>query len=462
MNDDEYLTSVREQYENYPYPARLPEDEKRTLFVNPVDHLGNISHYCYAGKRDFRKGARLLVAGGGTGDAVMFLGEQLRDTDAEIVYLDLSHASMEVARARAKVRGLTNITWHQRSLLELPNMDIGTFDYINCCGVLHHLKDPVKGLNALASVLDEHGAMDIMVYAQYGRTAIYQMQELMRMINRGENNLQQCVDNTHTAIAELPKENWYKRDEQRWTGDLEDLGDIEVYDLFLHSQDRAYTVPQIYRWLDECNLNMAGFSGFSGQKLKYAVDTYARDEKFRDLVSQLPVEQQQAIAELMNGNIKTHTFYVSKQKNTLADHMDFNLVPFYSFTFAPPEALFNDFSKNPTKALEINLGNKIGSLKLEQAAYTRHILRYLNGMRSLGEIVQCIKDDFVTDSEVFNENEMLADYNALFEKFNLYELIFMRAKDIKPYKNYDQLVAETLKRHAPVMKSTGISYSYTM
>jgi len=463
MNDDEYLTSVREQYENYPYPTRLPEDEKRTLFVNAADHLGNISHYCFAGKRDLRDGARFLVAGGGTGDIVMFLGEQLRDTNAEIVYLDLSQASMEIARERADIRGLTNITWHQRSLLELPNMDVGKFDYINCCGVLHHLEDPVKGLNALASVLSEEGAMNIMVYAQYGRTAIYQMQELMRLVNKGIRDLQQCVDNTHLIIAELPEENAYKRDEARWKGDIDDLGDIEVYDLFLHSQDRAYTVPQVYKWLNDCDLNMVSFTGFSGQKLKYIADTYVRNEKLRDLIDKSSIEHQQSIAELMNGNIKTHTFYVNKQKNTIADHMDFNLVPFYSFTFAPPEVLFNDLSKNTTKAIELNLGKQISSLKLDQAKYTRYILRYLDGNRSLCEIVQCIKDDFSNnDDQSFNEVSMLADYNDLFEKFNSYELMFMRAKDIKIYKNHDQLVAETIKRHAPTISSPGISYSFQM
>ncbi|HEB87246.1 MAG TPA: class I SAM-dependent methyltransferase [Gammaproteobacteria bacterium] len=305
MNSDEYLASVREQYENFPYPKRPPEDEKRTLFVTTTEHIGNISHYCFGGKRDLRDGARCLVAGGGTGDAALFLSEQLRNTNAEVVYVDLSRASMGIAHERAEVRGLTNITWLQRSLLELPDMDIGTFDYINCCGVLHHLDDPVKGLNALSSVLKEEGAMGIMVYAQYGRTAIYQMQELMRLINTGENNLQQCIDNTHLTIAELPEDNWYRRDEARWKGDLEELGDIEAYDLFLHSQDRAYTVPQVYNWLDECHLNLVSFTGFTGHKLKYIAGTYVRNKKLQSLIDKTPIDQQQSIAELISGNIKT-------------------------------------------------------------------------------------------------------------------------------------------------------------
>ena len=447
MYNDEYLSSVREQYENYPYPTRSPADEKRNLYVSAAGHIGNISHYCFSGNRDLRDGARCLVAGGGTGDAVMFLGEQLHGTNTEIVYVDLSQASLNIARERAKARGLTNITWHQRSLLELQKMDIGKFDFIDCCGVLHHLEDPVKGLNVLKSVLSDDGAINIMVYGQYGRTAIYQMQELMRLVNHGEVNLQKCVDNTHLIIADLPADNWYKRDEARWKSTINKLGDIEVYDLFLHSQDRAYTVPDIYEWLDTCGLNMVGFTGFTGQKLKYAPDTYIKDERLRNLVNKETIERKQAIAELMSGNIKTHTFYVSIKQNTVANHLDHDMVPYYSFSFAPPEQLFNSLSADTTRSFTLDLGGNFASLKLIQKEYTRHIMRYLDGNRSLGEIIQCIKDSFSSDSNnKFNEENMITDFDELFKKFFSYELMFVRSKAIKPYKNHDQLITDSRKR----------------
>ena len=40
---------------------------------------------------------RALVAGGGTGDATIFLAEQLRHTDAQVVHLDMSSASIAIA-----------------------------------------------------------------------------------------------------------------------------------------------------------------------------------------------------------------------------------------------------------------------------------------------------------------------------------------------------------------------------
>ena len=139
---DKTSQTVRRQYEDYPYPHRDPEDERKRLVWTAVATLETMNHYCFKGRRDFRKGFRALVAGGGTGDGSIWLAEQLKTTDATIIHLDMSKASINIAKARAKIRGLTNITWIQGSLLDLPTMGFKPFDYIDCVGVLHHLNDP--------------------------------------------------------------------------------------------------------------------------------------------------------------------------------------------------------------------------------------------------------------------------------------------------------------------------------
>src|SRR5450830_1188702 len=177
------LAEVRSQYEALPYPPRKPSEERQRLLRTWLEDLAMMNHYCYAGRQDFRHGFRILVAGGGTGDATIFLAEQLKDTDAEIVHLDFSTASISIARERAAIRKLNNITFLHDSLLNMPSLDLGKFDYINCSGVLHHLADPDLGLKALRSVLKEDGAIGLMLYATIGRTGVYQMQELMRLVN---------------------------------------------------------------------------------------------------------------------------------------------------------------------------------------------------------------------------------------------------------------------------------------
>ena len=52
----------------------------------------------------------------------------------------------------------------QGSLLDCKEMEIGEFDYVDSCGVLHHLPDTEAGFKALDSVLKPDGGMGIMVY----------------------------------------------------------------------------------------------------------------------------------------------------------------------------------------------------------------------------------------------------------------------------------------------------------
>lgn len=249
-----YLPKVRSQYESLPYPPRNPQDEHKRLVQTWLEDLPMINHYCFAGRQSFQNGFRALVAGGGTGDATIYLAEQLRAigaVNAEVVHLDMSHASLLVAQERARIRGLTNIAWVHYSLLSLPALGLGKFDYINCSGVLHHLADPDLGLRVLRSVLKDDGAIGLMVYATTGRTGVYQMQALMRLVN-GTGTDQEADDkrklaNTRELLGSLPASNWFMRGEELHHDHL--LGDAGIHDLLLHSQDRAYSVGELFDWL---------------------------------------------------------------------------------------------------------------------------------------------------------------------------------------------------------------------
>ena len=138
------MDEVRAQYEALPYPPRDPRDEAIRLITGTPSHILEINHYLFSGRLNFMRPFRALVAGGGTGDACIMLAQQLADRrcPGEVVYLDISTASRQICEGRAKARGLRNINFLTGSLLDLPSMPIGQFDYIDCTGVLHHLPDP--------------------------------------------------------------------------------------------------------------------------------------------------------------------------------------------------------------------------------------------------------------------------------------------------------------------------------
>src|ERR1700742_1414545 len=132
MTVSQPLDEVRAQYEALPYPPRDPREEALRLITGTPSHILEVNHYLFAGRLNFNRPFRALVAGGGTGDGSIMLAQQMGDRRcaAEVVYLHLSTASRAVCEARAKARGLRNITFHTGSLLDLPTMGLGAFDYI--------------------------------------------------------------------------------------------------------------------------------------------------------------------------------------------------------------------------------------------------------------------------------------------------------------------------------------------
>ena len=52
---------------------------------------------------------------------------------------------MKIAKERAKIRQLDNIVWINDWIENIPQLGLGKFDFIECGGALHHLKDPLAG-----------------------------------------------------------------------------------------------------------------------------------------------------------------------------------------------------------------------------------------------------------------------------------------------------------------------------
>jgi ubiquinone/menaquinone biosynthesis C-methylase UbiE len=170
--------AVQAHYKAYPYPARDPADEANRQIEGSPSRLPEIEHYLFGGRAP--DPFRALIAGGGTGDAAIMLAQHMmtRGLAGEVVWLDMSDAARAVAKARAAARGLTNIRFVSGSLLEARAAVGDGFDYVDCCGVLHHLDEPETGIQALRDVLRDDGGMGVMVYGAIGRRGVSDMQAL--------------------------------------------------------------------------------------------------------------------------------------------------------------------------------------------------------------------------------------------------------------------------------------------
>lgn len=314
------MDPVKRQYEAYPYPARDPADEKKRLIVGSPSRPREIDHFIFKGRRDWSAPFRALVAGGGTGDAAIMLAQLLADAEvpAEILYLDMSVASRRVAEARAAARGLANIRFETGDLLTAPER--GSFDYIDCCGVLHHLPDPQAGFDALAAALTDDGGLGGMVYAPHGRSGVYQLQAALKPLTDGQTPEAQ-VAVARAVLEALPPSHPFLRNPL-----LQDHRDSDagLYDLLLHSRDRAYEANDLIDALTSAGLRLAGFA----QPALYAPETYL-GASLAAPAAGLPYAARATLAERISGSLRKHVFYAvpAARGDTLAIASDAEALP---------------------------------------------------------------------------------------------------------------------------------------
>lgn len=423
---DNHLPHVREQYEALPYPPCDPEDDHRRLATTWLEDLAMINHYGFAGRQSFRQGFRALMAGGGTGDATIFLAQQLRDTDARVVHLDLSAASIAIAQRRAQIRGLDNITWIHDSLLNLPRLGLAPFDYIGCSGVLHHLQDPDQGLHALLEVLAPDGVLGLMVYGAAGRTGVYQMQNLMQLVNGDEPDIGRKIASTRDILASLPASNWFKRGEDLYHD--HQAGDAGLYDLLLHAQDRAYSVEQLYTWLEDGHGLHLAFSDVQRGRAPYLphMALGAKPPAMAAQLRQLPLRRQHAMAELMIGNITMHTFYATRQAERAAPYGDPDYVPFFFHEPMTGESIARVFAASRGQPFMLRHQHSGMALTVHPGRYGPQILRLIDGQRSFGAIFAQFRADWHGKAAAPDDAALFADFQPVYEVLNALERLLLR------------------------------------
>jgi SAM-dependent methyltransferase len=368
------------QYEAFPYPKRDPRDEAKRLIVGSPGHLHEVDHWVFGAKRPAAKPLHALIAGGGTGDATIMLAQQMaRDGRAgSVTWLDRSAASLRIAQARASVRKLTNIVWEQRSLLDLPGSGLGPFDYIDCCGVLHHLPDPLTGLRALVSVLAPGGGIGLMVYAPHGRTGVYMIQDALRLLAPAEQPPAERIDVARRVMRHLPETAWL-----RMNGNVRDQsvgGDAGLYDLLLNPRDQAYTVTALHDLLAQAGLRPTCWV----EPLRYDPAPLLPDPRLRERAAALPPIQRAALAESLAGNMSVHVVYCvrSDQPEDRADPFDPASVPL--FREVTGEVVANAIRPDGTLVIGFD-GLQLPVIVPPRAAA---ILRLIDGKRTVGAIAQ--------------------------------------------------------------------------
>jgi 2-polyprenyl-3-methyl-5-hydroxy-6-metoxy-1,4-benzoquinol methylase len=293
-NQPGFVEAVEDFYDRYPYPR--PVDSLETYRQLWQDRSRRRTDYhLFWPVGSYREDHSILIAGCGTSQAAK---HALRWPSARVTAIDISATSVRCTQDLKRRYNLGNLQVHQLPLERVRELE-PSFDQIVCTGVLHHLVDPDAGLSALRSVLKPNGAMHLMVYAPYGRAGIYMLQDFCRRtgIQATDEGIQELNDALSWLPAGHPLENLLREAPDFRHG-------AALADALLHPQDRAYSVPQLFQFLEKAGLifgrwlRQAPYSVHCGVMAK--VPQASR-------LSQLSLAEQYAAAELFRGTMVCHS-----------------------------------------------------------------------------------------------------------------------------------------------------------
>lgn len=247
----EIAEKIRQQFDFGPYP-RIPVDQSPKEDANGLFIHNLVTPYYLRNQRViFTEGKFILDAGCGTGYKSLILAEA--NPGAQIVGVDLSAKSVELARERLKHHGFDNARFEVLAIEDLPRLGLG-FDYINCDEVLYLFPSPAIGLQAMKSVLKPEGIIRANLHSSLQRAVYFRTQQVFRMMGLFDSNPEESevglVQEIMKALkdgVDLKARSWIPRHEQ------EDAQG-EILANFLLQEDKGYTIPETFAAIQEAEL----------------------------------------------------------------------------------------------------------------------------------------------------------------------------------------------------------------
>ncbi len=239
--------TLRAQYEAWPYPevpllAAVPSTHPFEL------HADWLFDRCGSGAAPARP--RIWIAGCGTFQPHVFA---TANPQAEIVATDFSTASLAIARRRCLLHGQRRVQFAFADLADESTWPAGEFDVIECYGVLMNLADPRAALAGLRQRLAPRGVLRLMVYPQWSRTRVFQVQRLARLLglHAGDRAHPRALRRLVRALPAAHPLRW------AFCTYADSRNDAGVVDGFLHAGDRGFTAFQLGALLQGAGLRPA-------------------------------------------------------------------------------------------------------------------------------------------------------------------------------------------------------------
>jgi SAM-dependent methyltransferase len=256
---DAVTRSVNEMYTRFPYPSPTAGRRK----YNELSNL--LALFCRECDVDLAE-KRVLDAGTGTGHRLVEAALIFKNTSFTAV--DLSEASLAVARATAMEAGIDNIEFRRHNLLD-DDGRLGEFDVVTSMGVLHCLAEPQRGLRNLVKNLTDPGILFLYLYGKLGSRERMRRKQVVATLLRHQVDFDRGV--------QMIKDLGFALDEYGWSYENSDDGTVNamIVDAYLNVNDILYDCDDIHELMAQSGLHGYTIYGITTQDSGWLFDTAA-------------------------------------------------------------------------------------------------------------------------------------------------------------------------------------------
>jgi SAM-dependent methyltransferase len=404
---------VQSFYEQYPYPRPIDDLEKYRRRWQDRQRRRADFHLFWPAK-PYRENHSILVAGCGTSQAAK---HAMRWPEAQVIGIDFSETSVRCTEELKRKYGLKNLQIRQLPVEEAGGLGM-SFDLVVCTGVLHHLADPRAGLRALRGVLKPDGAMHLMVYAPYGRAGIYMLQEFCRRL--GIHASEDAIRDLILALRALPPGHPL---EAMLRGAREERLEAELTDSLLHPQDRAYSVPQFFEFLEQEDLLFGRWIKQAPYSPRCGVLGRLPQEP---RIGKLPMAEQFTAVELFRGTMVRHSAVVYRDDNPTPQQISFHGDSWLQFvSIRMPDTIVVQERLPPgAAAVLINPTHTYHDLFMPIDSTRKRVFEAIDGKQSIGELVNSF-------ALAGNRSTILDLAHSFFEQLWWYDQVVFDASSVR-------------------------------
>jgi len=261
---DPVSLEVKKMYEENPYPRYQYADHTPINLARPIDEFISLETTTSGPIKARRNSqantdANILIAGCGTGNQII---NASRYKNARITAIDVSKKSLAYAAMKLKEYRMNNVYLEQLDILNVSQLQ-GSYDVIECSGVLHHMQNPSEGLAALTSKLRPGGYIKLGLYSSIARKQVSAARSIIQQLGFTSNP--DGIRQFRKAVL---------------GGDLEELKPIsisvndfyslsECRDLCFHVKEHLFTTTDLEKLLDSQCLEFCGFMLPGKTKISY-------------------------------------------------------------------------------------------------------------------------------------------------------------------------------------------------